>query len=323
MAGCYSERWGTGGSRRPAASRGGYTALRVRIMALVVVLVTVFAVFAYQRSLSEVAKLGAPAPAFDLPDTGGNLVSLGALRGRVVLLDFWASWCTVCREDAPALRTFAARYGDRVAVLGVDWREPEAAVTQAVAAWGLDFQNLRDADGSVARRYGLSGVPEDWWIGPDGRARLHTVGAVTFEQLQLDYEHAVGAPIDGSGIVPVAGGRATALAVVGDRIWLGVAGGDTPGLWSALEVGGSWTRAPLSGDVGSIAGVGNDILVYGPTMGVMESTDGGAEWGPVSRTASGPAFLAVSTTIPPVWHAWAGGHLWEVTDLAFGWKSVV
>ncbi len=296
--------------------------LRVRVTVLAVILTTVFAVFAYQRTLANVARVGAPAPGFDLLDTRGARVSLASLRGHVVLLDFWASWCTVCRQDAPVLNAFSARYRDRVSVVGIDWQEPEAAVIRAASSWGLDFPNLRDADGAVARRYGLTGVPEDWWIGPDGRARLHTVGAVSFEQLQADYRQVVGQSIDGAGIPPVAaGGRADALAVGRRHVWLGIAGGSAAGLWVRPIAGGRWARAAVAGDVLSLANADGRVLAYGASAGLVGSTDGGRDWVPVSLAAASPR-LAVAPTSPPIWYAWAAGRLWESSDWAAGFHLV-
>jgi len=286
------------------------------------VLATVFAVFAYQRSLASVARVGAPAPPFDLVDTTGGNVSLASLRGHLVLLDFWASWCTVCRQDAPALSAFAARYRGSVAVVGIDWQEPEAAVTQAASAWGLHFPNLRDGDGSVARRYGLTGVPEDWWIGPGGRALLHTIGAVSFEQLQADYRQAMGHSIDGAGVAPVAAGdRADALAVGAGRVWMGVAGGAGAGLWSRPQAGGDWVRAGLTGEVLSVAAAGGRVLAYGPRSGLVGSSDGGRRWGPVPIAAASPR-LAAAAGGAPVWYAWAGGRLWASSAWSAGFRPV-
>lgn len=294
---------------------------RLRVTLLVVVLATVFAVFAYQRSLAGIARVGAPAPAFDLTAVGGSRVSLASLRGHVVLLDFWASWCTVCRQDAPALAAFAARYAGRVRVIGVDWQEPEAVIASTVAAWGLPFPNLRDADGAVARAYGLTGVPEDWWIGPRGRADLHTIGAQSFQQLQADYARATGLGIDGPGVPPVrAGDRATALAVADGRLWVGVSGGTGAGLWARPQAGGPWKRLPWAGGVTSLAGAGADLLASGPGAGLRGSRDGGAHWRPVAL----PAPVAALAVAPGAgrWYALAGGRLWESAHWSAGFHPV-
>jgi len=288
---------------------------------LTVVLLTVFAVFAYQRSLAGVARAGSAAPPFQLRDTAGAKRRLADYHGRVVLLDFWASWCTVCAQGAPALAAFATRYAERVAVVGIDWREPEATLARTAAAWGLGFTNLRDGDGLVATRYGLTGVPEDWWVGAAGQARLHTSGGRTFEQYQADFRAATGTAIDGPGIPPVLAGRAAALAAGADRLWMGVAGGAAPGLWSRPQQGGAWARAPLPGAIVAIAAAGRTLLVAGPAGQLMGSSDGGARWAAVPLAAPAVA-LAVAPGPTPVWYAWARGRLWASTDWAAGFRPV-
>lgn len=294
--------------------------LRVRWLALAVVLATVFAVFAYQRGQADVARLDAHAPAFALPDTAGRTVTLASLRGRPVLLDFWASWCTVCRQDAPAVAAFATRYAAQVQVVGIDWQEPEATVRQTAAAWGLGFPNLRDADGSVARRYGLTGVPEDWWLGAQGRARLHTIGAQSFEQLQADFARVTGRSIDGAGVGPVAaGGGADGLAVAGGRVYLAVGGGSGAGLWSRPVAGGAWVRADLPGAVTAVAAGAEGVLAAGPAAGLQASTDAGRTWRPLPAPGGAPLLAAGPGGL---WYAVAGGRLWSSSILAHGFTPV-
>lgn len=285
--------------------------MRGRWLALVAVLCTVFAVYAYQRGGAAV---GRAAPDFTLPDAAGRQVSLSGLRGRVVLLEFWASWCEVCRRDTPALRSFAERYADRVAVVGVDWREPEAVLRQWVAEYRLGFPNLRDADGLVARRYGVRGVPEAWWIGPDGVARLHTVGPADFEQLQAQYAQVAGRPARGAPPAPLAaGGRIAALAAGAGRLWLAV-DGPGGGLWERTPAGG-WSRAALAGPMQAVAAAGPDLLAVVSQAGWFGSNDGGSHWAPVrSPAVPGPAVVAGDAGVPGVCYAWVDGRLWRSAD---------
>jgi peroxiredoxin len=266
--------------------------MRARILALAALLVTVFAVYAFSRSTAAV---GRPAPRFDLPDAEGATVSLDSLRGRVVLLVFWASWCTVCRQDAPALRTFAERYGGRVAVVGIDWREPAAALVQWVDEFGLDYPNLRDAGGVVAHRYGLTGVPEAWWIAPDGVARLHVVGPSTFEDLQRQYQEVAGAA--------PAPALVTSLAATASRLWEVSAGV----LRSRPTGGGRWVAAPVPSGVQAVAAAGAHVLAS-TASSLYASGDGGAAWAPVPLGAmSAPGALAATAASR---YAWAGGRLY-------------
>jgi thiol-disulfide isomerase/thioredoxin len=100
------------------ANRTGDRSLaHIRVLVLAVLLATAFAVFAYEERLSHVATAdGGPAGAgLRLPEQQGRTWTLSALRGRVVILNFWTSWCEVCQHEAPALEAFAAalqRAGD-------------------------------------------------------------------------------------------------------------------------------------------------------------------------------------------------------------------
>lgn len=111
-----------------------------------------------------------PAPGFTLTTFDGQPLSLAAYRGKTVVLNFWASWCPPCREEAPVLRQFAARHagGDEV-LLGIDVWDTEADARAFLAEFGLSYPNALDVDGRVAIEYGVAGVPETYVIGPDGR----------------------------------------------------------------------------------------------------------------------------------------------------------
>ncbi len=287
--------------------------MRARLLALAAVLVTVFAVYAYQHSTAAV---GRAAPDFELSDAAGHAVRLDALRGRVVLLEFWASWCTVCREDTPALAAFANRYGNQVAVVGVDWREPEAALRQWVGKYSLAFPNVRDGSGLVARKYGLTGVPEAWWIAPDGTARLHVLGPSDFEQLQAQYRQVTGTPID-----PTPGPTPVAMAAAGTDLWL-AAGGPYGGLWRRPLAGsGAWVRASLPGSFTAVASDGTTLLAAGAQAGLVASGDGGMQWRalPAAPALTGPiTALADDPAHPGTFYAWVGGRLVRATSLSAG-----
>jgi cytochrome c biogenesis protein CcmG/thiol:disulfide interchange protein DsbE len=121
------------------------------------------------------------APAFELPrlDAEGTL-SLGLLRGKVVVINFWASWCIPCKEEAKALEATWQRYKDKdVVVLGVDVQDliPEAARFLKVTK--TTYPVVRDKDNAVYRAYGLTGVPETFFVDRQGRIVRKFPGAVT------------------------------------------------------------------------------------------------------------------------------------------------
>lgn len=130
-------------------------------------------------ALGEVA----PAPALPRLEGDGD-GSLSEYRGRWVLVNFWASWCIPCRQEAPALEDFQRRHGDgRFTVLGIDSRDLSGDGRAFVDRYGLSYPQLRDGDGATAHDYGTTGVPENFLIDPKGRLRLHLVGPVTGENL--------------------------------------------------------------------------------------------------------------------------------------------
>lgn len=129
--------------------------------------------------------IGDPAPTVRLPKlAGGGEGSLAGYRGRWVLVNFWASWCPPCREEAPTLEEFQKRHGDaRFTVLGIDSRDLSGDGRAFVARYGLSYPQLRDGQGSAAHDYGTSGFPENFLIDPKGRLRLMWAGPVTLDEL--------------------------------------------------------------------------------------------------------------------------------------------
>lgn len=131
-------------------------------------------------------ELGEPAPAGPLPRLeDGGTGSLADYRGRWVLVNFWASWCLPCREEAPALERFQRQHGGpRFTVLGIDSRDLTSDGRAFVREYGLTYPQLRDGDGSAADDYGTTGVPENFLIDPQGKVRLLVRGPVSEEYLR-------------------------------------------------------------------------------------------------------------------------------------------
>ena len=113
---------------------------------------------------------GSPAPAFELPRVeGGAPVSLASLRGKVVLLNFWATWCKPCEDELPAMeRLHRALAGTDFALVGVSVDADAAPVLQFRDRIGLSFLLLLDSDQRVARGYQTFRFPESLLIGRDG-----------------------------------------------------------------------------------------------------------------------------------------------------------
>ncbi|MGE5408237.1 MAG: TlpA family protein disulfide reductase [Syntrophothermus sp.] len=155
-------------------------------IAVVAVLAAVgLLVFGLLSKGSSGVAVGDPAPASPLPRLeGGGEESLADHRGSWVLVNFWASWCVPCREEAPALEEFQQRHGGRdFTVLGIDTRDLSGDGRAFVSKYGLSYPQLRDGDGAMAREFGTTGVPENFVINPRGDVELLVRGPVTREFL--------------------------------------------------------------------------------------------------------------------------------------------
>jgi cytochrome c biogenesis protein CcmG/thiol:disulfide interchange protein DsbE len=137
------------------------------------------------KSDSGVA-LGQPVPSPTMQELDGNGEgSLVDYRGQWVLVNFWASWCGPCKEEAPALEQFQRRHqGDDFTVLGIDSRDLSGDGRAFVEKYGLSYPQLRDGDGSVSHDFGTTGVPENFLVDPRGKLRLLLRGPVTPEYLR-------------------------------------------------------------------------------------------------------------------------------------------
>ena len=112
---------------------------------------------------------GSPAPDFSLFDTGGESVGLSSLRGKTVILHFWASWCPHCLSEMPLLEQLGREFATRgVEVLAINLAEPPRRVSRYVKAHGLHLRVLLDPRGKVAKAYGVVGLPASIVVGPEG-----------------------------------------------------------------------------------------------------------------------------------------------------------
>ena len=131
-----------------------------------------------------------PAAKFTLTSYAGDPMSLEAQRGKVVVLNFWASWCyPACYEEAPVLERGWRAYRDRgVVVLGVDIQDKVDAGQKFIDTFTLTFPNALDPNGRVSVDYGVYGVPETFFIDAKGNIRAKHVGAVTEEVFRREVE---------------------------------------------------------------------------------------------------------------------------------------
>ena len=126
-----------------------------------------------------------PTPALDVLDMAGRRVSLADFKGRVLVLNFWASWCEPCRAEMPTLQQLPLVLGeDRVAVLGINFKEGPRRIAQFTQAAGVTLPVALDPQGEVARAWGVKVFPTTVLIDPSGRARQRLRGEVDWSSHQ-------------------------------------------------------------------------------------------------------------------------------------------
>jgi len=118
-------------------------------------------------------------------------LALRQLRGRPVVLNFWASWCIPCKKEAPVLAAAAHAHAGEVAFLGIDVQDLTSDAHAFLRAHGVRYASLRDNSGTTYDGYGLTGVPETYWIDARGRIVAHFAGPVTSAQLDDGIHQAV------------------------------------------------------------------------------------------------------------------------------------
>ena len=127
------------------------------------------------------------APAFTLPHlTGVGNLSLDSYRGKVVLLNFWASWCIPCKEETPLLQRSWERWKGRgVVFIGVNAKDFRGDARAFTRRYGVTYPNVYDGKGSTLGRFGVTGFPETYFLDAQGRVVYRIAGPVT-EAAEVD-----------------------------------------------------------------------------------------------------------------------------------------
>jgi thiol-disulfide isomerase/thioredoxin len=129
--------------------------------------------------------LGAPAPDFSAADPDGALTALSDLRGKTVILNFWATWCEPCREELPLLEKIAGTYGDSLTVIAIETGEPAHQVRAFSDSLGLEeIRVLTDPAGRIGGLYLVRGLPTTFFIDPAGVIRRIKIGTLDSDELE-------------------------------------------------------------------------------------------------------------------------------------------
>ncbi len=122
----------------------------------------------------------------------GGMFTLSEQRGKVVVVNLWASWCPPCKEEAPLLEQAWQKYKDQgVVFVGVSVWDKEQDSRAFIDRYGLTFPNGPDSGESIAVDYGVTGLPETWFIGRDGKLVRRWIGALGSRQISAFIEEAL------------------------------------------------------------------------------------------------------------------------------------
>jgi cytochrome c biogenesis protein CcmG/thiol:disulfide interchange protein DsbE len=152
------------------------------LLAPVIAVLVILGVATYRKA--DVPQVGERVPDFTAELLAGDgTLALSDLRGRPVVINFWASWCGPCEDEAPLFKRAHETYGDRIAFLGVDIKDARPDALEFVARHGLDFPSVRDETQVIYAAYGLTGQPETFFVDAEGILVEHVPGPVDEERL--------------------------------------------------------------------------------------------------------------------------------------------
>ncbi len=149
---------------------------------------------------------GLEAPEFHLVGFDGDTLSLADLRGRVVILNFWASWCIPCRTEHPVLVQTERTWDDsEVVLLGVVYQDSRANAERFLTQYGGDWTHVLDPSQRTAIDYGVYGVPETFFIGRDGHISHKQVGPVTWDLVRYQVDSLLAVSVSSANAGSVGG----------------------------------------------------------------------------------------------------------------------
>ena len=157
------------------------------IVLILLAFVLLLAARLIQTNQSEQRASGV-APAFTLTTFDGQKISSADLLGKGVVLNFWASWCDPCRDEAAMLEETWQREKDNgIVFVGLDYLDQEPAAKAYMAEFGITYPSGPDLQSAAARRYGIKGVPETFFINPQGSITDIVIGPIVSQAKMEEY----------------------------------------------------------------------------------------------------------------------------------------
>ncbi|MGD9404412.1 MAG: TlpA disulfide reductase family protein [Anaerolineae bacterium] len=159
---------------------------------VIVLIVVALLVYSVAAGPSEPPLVGSPVPDFEFTALDGSTMNLGANRGSVVVVNFFASWCDPCREEAAALEeTWRAYQGQDVQFYGIAYKDADSKAQAFLDEFDVSYPSTVDTSNRSAREYGVTGVPETFVVDRQGLLVHHFLGPITQVQLAQEIEQAL------------------------------------------------------------------------------------------------------------------------------------
>lgn len=185
---------GDGPTRGGPGSRGKGVIITLVVAGLVLLLGVAFFRGPSGSHLDFVAPEGEKAPDFELATIYGDQVSMEGLRGKPVFLNFWASWCGPCKDEAPVLADAYRRWkGSGIQFLGMDESDSIKWARQFEEYYGIEYDSAFDPTGKQYFNWGITGYPETFFVDADGNILAKKIGAF-YEQAEIDEYLSILAP---------------------------------------------------------------------------------------------------------------------------------
>ena len=155
-------------------------------------------VFGVNSEFGEVTINQSVAPEFIQRSFDGETVSLSGLRGKVVMVDFWSSWCPPCRQEAPTLAQIYREYeGKNIEFIGVIIWDTRRDAARYIEEYAIQYPNIMDESGEIAINYGVVGIPEKFFIDANGNLIRKFAGPMQQETLRASLDELLGTQVTG------------------------------------------------------------------------------------------------------------------------------